>query len=72
MVNYLYLCIKALIVRQDGTSGSTTIIGPKISANLAMKVADIGVPQLAMHSCREMMCSQLRALKTKNMKLFCF
>ena len=49
------------MVRQDGRCGST--IGPKISANLAMKVADIGEPQLAMHSCREMMCSQLRAFK---------
>ena len=41
------------MVKQDGRCGST--VGPKLSTSLAMRTADIGLPQLAMHSCRETM-----------------
>ncbi|CBY36074.1 unnamed protein product [Oikopleura dioica] len=41
---------------QDQRCGQT--LGPKVSANLGILVADIGVSQLAMHSCREMMAAK--------------
>mmetsp|Transcript_42942 Transcript_42942/g.50371 ORF Transcript_42942/g.50371 Transcript_42942/m.50371 type:complete len:491 (-) Transcript_42942:15-1487(-) len=44
--------LQDFIVKQDIPCGST--IGPALSANTGIKTVDIGAPQLAMHSCREM------------------
>ena len=45
--------IQEFCVRNDCPCGST--IGPTISANTGMRVVDAGMPQLSMHSCREVM-----------------
>ena len=47
------LPIQEFVVRNDCPCGST--IGPIISANTGIRAVDIGMPQLSMHSCREMM-----------------
>ena len=44
--------IQEFIIKQDGMCGST--IGPMISSKCGMKTVDVGAPQLAMHSIREM------------------
>jgi aspartyl aminopeptidase len=44
--------IQQFVVRNDSLCGST--IGPIISANTGIRTVDVGVPQLSMHSIREM------------------
>jgi aspartyl aminopeptidase len=51
--------IQDFIVKQDIPCGST--IGPALASGVGMKTVDIGAPQLAMHSCREM-CGTTDAL----------
>jgi aspartyl aminopeptidase len=45
--------IQEFVVRNDCPCGST--IGPIISANTGIRTVDVGMPQLSMHSCREVM-----------------
>ena len=48
--------VQQFVSRSDMACGST--IGPIASARLGVPTVDVGVPQLAMHSCREMAGSQ--------------
>jgi len=45
--------VQDFVVRNDCPCGST--IGPIISANTGIRTVDAGMPQLSMHSCREVM-----------------
>ena len=45
--------VQEFVVRNDCPCGST--IGPIISANTGIRTVDAGMPQLSMHSCREVM-----------------
>jgi aspartyl aminopeptidase len=45
--------IQEFVVRNDCPCGST--IGPTISASTGIRTVDAGMPQLSMHSCREVM-----------------
>ena len=45
--------IQEFVVRSDCPCGST--IGPTLSANTGIRTVDLGMPQLSMHSCREVM-----------------
>lgn len=45
--------IQEFVVRSDCPCGTT--IGPMLSANTGIRVVDMGMPQLSMHSCREVM-----------------
>ncbi|VDP76666.1 unnamed protein product [Echinostoma caproni] len=47
--------IQEFTPRQDMHCGST--IGPLLSSHLGVPTADVGFPQLAMHSCRELCCT---------------
>jgi len=45
--------VQEFVVRNDCPCGST--IGPRLSTNTGIRTVDIGMPQLSMHSCREVM-----------------
>ncbi|MGI1670452.1 MAG: M18 family aminopeptidase [Neptuniibacter sp.] len=61
--------VQAFVVRSDMACGST--IGPITAAELGVKTLDIGVPQFAMHSIREMAgVKDIEALTSVLMKFF--
>ena len=45
--------VQEFVVRNDCPCGST--IGPILSAKTGISTVDVGMPQLSMHSCREVM-----------------
>lgn len=60
--------IQEFVVRNDCPCGST--IGPTISSKTGIRVVDAGMPQLSMHSCREVM--GIADCKKKKSFLNCF
>lgn len=52
IANRVDVPMQDFIIKQDLPCGST--IGPALASTVGMKTVDIGAPQLAMHSCREM------------------
>lgn len=60
--------IQEFVVRNDVGCGST--IGPILSANTGIRTVDVGIPQLAMHSIREMCGIEDVASATELLKVF--
>ena len=56
--------LQEFMVRQDSPCGST--IGPMMAAKAGIRTIDIGAPQLAMHSIREM-CGVIDLLHYKHL-----
>jgi aspartyl aminopeptidase len=56
------------VVRNDMGCGST--IGPILSTNLGIRTVDVGVPQLSMHSIREMCGTEDIAICAKHFTAF--
>ena len=70
ITNFMQLLTKEFTVRNDCPCGST--IGPIISENTGIRAVDLGMPQLSMHSIREMMgVSDLSFAHKLFVKFFC-